>query len=169
MRRLISAALIALPLVGLGGLWYQTLQRAGEGIEWDVPVTGYDPRDLLKGHYVQYSYQWPESPDAAGLDDNFSATGLCLDGKAPTITHAARFREPANTKGCAGIARAIGYGARSGQATIAPRTGRLYVSQAEAQRLTSALPSPKQHATLRFRLRPDGIITPLRLSFAPKP
>jgi uncharacterized membrane-anchored protein len=28
----------------------------------DVAVTGYDPRDLLRGHYVRFTYVWPEDP-----------------------------------------------------------------------------------------------------------
>lgn len=50
-------ALTGLPLIGLGAIWRMTAYRAAQGEEWLVPVTGYDPRDLLKGHYVQFQYQ----------------------------------------------------------------------------------------------------------------
>jgi uncharacterized membrane-anchored protein len=25
---------------------------------WQVPITGYDPRDLLRGHYLNFRYDW---------------------------------------------------------------------------------------------------------------
>ena len=28
------------------------------GTLWRVPVTGYDPRDLLRGHYLTFRYDW---------------------------------------------------------------------------------------------------------------
>jgi len=165
MRRLISAALIALPLVGLGYLWYQTAQKTNQGTEWDVPVTGYDPRDLLKGHYVEYRYQWPRDPaqDTASAPD--PANILCIHGKAPTITSVGRYYGTEEPKAnCEALLHApsIFYGA-------APQTGRLYVSQAEATRLQAQFADSKQQPILRFRLRPDEVITPLRLSFVPKP
>jgi uncharacterized membrane-anchored protein len=62
MRALLRGLTILLPLVGLAYCWQTTRQSAAEGVEWDVAVTGYDPRDLLRGHYVRFTYVWPEDP-----------------------------------------------------------------------------------------------------------
>lgn len=35
--------------------------RALENTEYRVAITGYDPRDLLRGHYLIFRYQWPEN------------------------------------------------------------------------------------------------------------
>ena len=58
-RALLHVAALALPLLGLGGMWLQADRLSRQGTEWDVPIRGYDPRDLLQGHYVQFQYDWP--------------------------------------------------------------------------------------------------------------
>jgi hypothetical protein len=50
---------LAWPLLGLAALWGWTEVRSRQGTEWLVPVAGYDPRDLLRGHYVLFQYDWP--------------------------------------------------------------------------------------------------------------
>jgi len=161
-------ALTALPLLGLGAVWQTTATRTARGSEWLVPVTGYDPRDLLKGHYVQFQYQWPASDTSIQQSPLAPAKkvptqiNLCLIGAAPELTATRLLPEDqAATLDCGAVIRpAIGSGI--------PKIGRLYVSEIEATRLQIALSNPKQQATLRFRLSPNGAITPLGLSFAPK-
>ena len=92
-RRALALAAIAFPLAGLALLWGWSDWRSRQGTEWEVPVEGYDPRDLLRGHYVVYRYRWP------GLTTNVDNLGfayapsLCLEGSAPQIT---RVRPDAN-------------------------------------------------------------------------
>lgn len=169
MRPLLRSLAIALPLIGLGYSWQATRQAAAQGVEWDVPVSGYDPRDLLRGHYVQFQYSWPEDPLATMGDEHGKATKLCLEGEAPVIRRATAMGDQDDTRDCQGLAHAPGQGSGSGQPTIVPRIGRLFVPQTDASRLERALADPGQQAILRFRLRPDGSLVPLRLSFAPKP
>ena len=50
--------------------------------EWRLPIRGYDPRDILRGRYIQFRY------DFSGVEDELRNTGiLCLSGsrKNPTI------------------------------------------------------------------------------------
>ena len=61
MNPALRLALLALPLAGLGWVWYDTATRNAQGIEWDVPVTGYDPRDLLKPYAAEQMELWPVS------------------------------------------------------------------------------------------------------------
>ena len=53
------AAILVVPLAGLAALWAQSETLSREGTDWEVPVQGYDPRDLLRGHYVEFQYDWP--------------------------------------------------------------------------------------------------------------
>jgi hypothetical protein len=39
-------AAILLPLAGLGGLWVMSDRTYQQGTEWEVPIDGFDPRDL---------------------------------------------------------------------------------------------------------------------------
>ena len=38
--------------------------------EYRLKITGYDPRDLLKGHFLIFRYEWPE--DTVNLFDDHS-------------------------------------------------------------------------------------------------
>ena len=55
MNRLARIAAVLLPAFGLAALWVESHLTYNEGTEWDVPVMGYDPRDMLRGHYVEFT------------------------------------------------------------------------------------------------------------------
>lgn len=165
-RPLALAAALALPLVGLAATWGTTHRMAQQGEEWLVPIGGYDPRDLLRGHYVIYGYQWPaqegETAAAAQSAALSFAEELCLHGSAPVIDYVSR----GIGEDCANPVRSDGYGTAWGGGLD---RGRLYVPQDKASALQSDLNDPNKQAMLRFRLRPDGHITPLDISFEDKP
>lgn len=179
MRGLLRTLAIVLPLAGLAYTWHATRQSAAQGVEWDVAVTGYDPRDLLRGHYIRFAYIWPEdglTTATPGLvtEDARSATRLCIEGEAPAIRRTTRMTDQDQAADCQGIARTANSALHPGpmapgQTSTVPREGRLFVAQSEAAGLERALANPAQQAILRFRLKPDGEIIPLRLSFQPKP
>lgn len=154
-RALMSIAALVLPLAGLGGVWLTTDRASRQGTEWDVPIEGYDPRDLLQGHYVQFQYDWP------GLklsdDDRFrwEYQTLCLTGTAPRLDTVAT---KAASRPCPQMVRAE-----------ESREGRLYTSQPEAERLQKQLWDRTLQGVIRIRLRADGHVTPLRLTFRPRP
>lgn len=55
----------------------------GNGIVWQVDMTGYDPRDLLRGHYLNFRYDW----DMVDVDSSEhciagQACCLCLNERA---------------------------------------------------------------------------------------
>jgi hypothetical protein len=157
MRRLAPIAALALPLAGLALLWGWSDWRSRQGTTWEVPVEGYDPRDLLRGHYVMYRYRWPA---LEGDVDNLTfgyAPSLCLEGQAPQI---ARVRTD-QTGTCANRVRPE-------QGTGSLAGGRYYLPQTAAGGIERRLMDPDQQAILRFRLRNDGLIVPLDIRFRPK-
>ena len=158
-RRLLGALALVLPLAGLGATWGMTHVRAQQGTEWDVPIAGYDPRDLLRGHYVIYTYEWP---GLEGLEQWERYGDLCIHGTAPRID---RTTLGADAR-CANPVRGYDY---SDDVDGGLFTGRLYVSQAEGARLERQLMDPKLQGMVRLRLRDDGHITPLRITFRPRP
>jgi hypothetical protein len=155
----LRALALVLPLLGLTGTWAFTHVRAQQGTEWDAPIAGYDPRDLLRGHYVVYTYDWP---GLEGREEFEFARELCIHGTAPKIDRVTR----GAGSDCASPVRAYSYTDDWGGGVL---TGRLYVSQAEGARLQKQLTDPKLKGTVRFRLREDGHITPLAISFRPRP
>ena len=61
MKMKILAVCFALPFVCLV-LWTLHLSwQRSHGTEVKVAVTGYDPRDLLSGHYIQYQIDWEKT------------------------------------------------------------------------------------------------------------
>ena len=89
-----AARLLAaiLPLAGLAALWVQSDSHYRTGTEWEVPIAGFDPRDFLRGHYVEFTYDWPGLAES----DIIPAT-LCLEGDAPVIGRPiTRAASPAN-------------------------------------------------------------------------
>jgi hypothetical protein len=151
---------LLLPLGGLAAGWAQTHHAAQQGTEWKVPIAGYDPRDLLRGHYVIYTYDWPGLADAPG--DLAYQPALCLEGTAPVIT---RVYVPQGRLCPNRVEARGGLGDPEGGLV----SGRLYVSQTEGARLERQLRDPALQGFIRIRVRKDGHLTPLRLTFRPRP
>ncbi|MCX9147510.1 GDYXXLXY domain-containing protein [Erythrobacter sp. WG] len=146
MNRAARLAAALLPLGGLAVLWGMSAATFARGTEWEVPIAGYDPRDFLRGHYVEFTYDWP------GLaSEGFPGPqALCLEGAAPrldrvrTLVEGARCAHPlrADPNGIYGI---------SGLAQ-----GRLYVGQARAGQLDAELRDRDRRGVVTIRQREDG-------------
>ncbi|RXZ64314.1 GDYXXLXY domain-containing protein [Pelagerythrobacter rhizovicinus] len=159
-RRLALTLALALPLAGLATSWATTHRAAQQGTEWLVPIGGYDPRDLLRGHYVIYTYDWPGLE--GGSVDLAGEPVLCLEGQAPDL---ARVYLPEGEP-CEHPVRASG-GWNDPEGGLA--SGRLYVSQERAAELQRRLADSKLQGIVRIRVREDGHLTPLDITFHPRP
>jgi GDYXXLXY protein len=147
---------LALPVVLLAGQWVQARFDAAEGVIWRIPVTGYDPHDMLRGHYVMLSHKWP------GIADDAYPQGLCIKGRAPNIDSVAELRysddngEPL-TDACDAFVLSKGaYGMPDPL-----RVTRLYTDRENAQRIEKQLANGRE-GILVARIRPDGVIVPIR-------
>lgn len=58
-KRKIGIALLAIPFLGML-LMIATNMRNVSHQEYRIAIEGYDPRDLLKGHYLIFRYKWPD-------------------------------------------------------------------------------------------------------------
>ncbi len=78
-RTLATLRLIALvlPILALGGALWQHEAQLGAATLWRIPVGGYDPRDPLRGRFIQFAYQWDLRGDA-GPCERPGACQLCL-------------------------------------------------------------------------------------------
>ncbi len=77
MRNPWLAAALLLPLLVLGhGIWRQQ-SNLSAAREWQIPISGYDPRDPLRGQYIRFTYDWELRGDRAAC---LAETGcnLCL-------------------------------------------------------------------------------------------
>jgi hypothetical protein len=151
------AAAAALPLFGLGALWVQSDRTYNTGTEWEMPIAGYDPRDYLRGHYVEFTYDWP------GLDArrDMPVESLCLEGAAPALTRATVVSKG---KACAHPLRPAGDGVYGWDPL---NRGRLYIGQERAGALQRQLHNRDQRGIVTIRQREDGSFTPIAIRFRP--
>lgn len=153
--RLLAAAL---PLAGLAGLWAMSIHTYDQGTEWEVPIRGYDPRDILRGHYVEFSYDWP------GMEgDGFTGPAqLCIEGTAPRIDSVVVPAEGAAP--CAHPLKADETGVY-GMSALA--RGRFYLDQQRASQLDGQLRDREQRGIVTIRQRDDGSFTVVGIRFRP--
>ena len=151
-------AALALPVIGLGGLWAMSEFESRQGTFWDVPVVGYDPRDLLRGHYVEYRYDWP------GWEEGLSPARLCIEGKAPTVTRVKAVEIDAQWTECEHRAEAD-FDSIYGDNSLL--FGRIYVGQDRALEIEETVRDRDQRGIMRVRLAPDGRLVPVNISFRP--
>ena len=162
--RILWGAALLLPLIVLAFTWATTYRMARQGQDWLIPIKGYDPRDLLRGHYIQYRYDWPMTagPDDLSNFDPAYAGALCVEGIAP---HVARVRSLGANPRCAIVVRATLGNRREVRGLD---SGIFFTSEAGARALGSQLADPRQQALIRVRIRPDGVMRPVAISFRPR-
>lgn len=56
--RILLIAAVLLPIIVLGSVAFQKARISAEGIELRFPIDGYDPRDIIAGHYLVYSVDY---------------------------------------------------------------------------------------------------------------
>jgi hypothetical protein len=156
MNRLVRLAAVILPVIGLAGLWVTSHQTYQQGTEWEVPIEGYDPRDYLRGHYVEFTYDWPGIEPFRGTPPQV----LCLEGAAPNLA-----RVGVDVEGpCAHPVRTEITGVYGWEALT---RGRLYLGQDRAERLQRELQDQGQRGIVTIRQREDGSFTPISIRFRP--
>ncbi|MGB3470161.1 MAG: GDYXXLXY domain-containing protein [Erythrobacter sp.] len=159
-------AIMLVPLVGLGALWGWSDHLSRQGTDWEVEIEGYDPRDLLRGHYVEFSYDWPasEADRTAVRPFDPNPQFLCFYGAAPKLDRVRKTDDPAEQSQCEHPARADLSGVY-GSSSLA--RGRLYVGQDRAKEIERELRNRDQRGIVTVRLREDGVMTPQSIRFRP--
>lgn len=84
MKRWLFLAALLLPLVGLGsGIW-RNQAALGAAEEWRIPITGADPRDLLRGRFISFAYAWDVKGFAAECERP-EGCQLCLERAGESV------------------------------------------------------------------------------------
>lgn len=136
MKRPLFALALALPVVVLGlmiGLHQQALSTA---TDWRIPISGYDPRDPLRGHYLRFAYDWQVQGDAALCT---SSTGciLCLHQSDDNVI--AQISSPETQCLNPVDLKASSIRFSTGPGSPARFSSRIFVSEASAPALEQAL------------------------------
>ncbi len=88
----LTAIAVLIPLLGLLALIGRAEYAVRHGPTWVIAIEGYDPRDLLHGHYLRYRYAFSfQGEDTCGTPSSLDpACCLCLtrtsaDGRNPAV------------------------------------------------------------------------------------
>jgi uncharacterized membrane-anchored protein len=79
-KRALILALI-FPILVLAGLSVYRGYVRSTGVEVILPISGYDPRDLLSGHYLIYRIEYGVEGICSGLTGQGTTGYVCLDPK----------------------------------------------------------------------------------------
>ena len=73
---------LLLPFIGMGAwaMYYATFVRHSDLVT--LPIAGYDPRNILSGHYIDFRIDWANA-DCMQLDWD----GVCPKGDFANISH----------------------------------------------------------------------------------
>ncbi len=79
MDKKFLALLFFIPFAALAvwAMWLYVQQATGQEIR--VAVTGYDPRDLLSGHYIQYTIDWEKTDCTQFADGKCPKEEFCKE------------------------------------------------------------------------------------------
>lgn len=155
MRRLVTVIALALPVVGLGGAIIAAEQAVRGASGWRIPITGYDPRDPLRGRYIRFQYAWRLAGPGRACSDR--TCRLCLEGGGRVV----RFQTPGVACPAPIDPQASGltvFVASNGEINA---SARLWVSEASAPRLEAQLRAQPMVAVAR--LTRGGRLRPVRL------
>lgn len=82
-KKLLGFLVLALPFAAMLLMIGMNAQNMSHK-EYRVKIEGYDPRDLLRGHYLIFRYVWPEraQESAQACWDNGNSCCACFNGEA---------------------------------------------------------------------------------------
>lgn len=155
-KKIIQITVLIFPIIAMLALIGVHTNNQTKGDLWIVPVTGYDPRDLLRGHYLTFRFDWNwEDEEAKCQNDNCA---VCL---AEDSNDQGRYENPKVRLNFANVARKEcasyikGYGGRTTSFNIGTRKSsnnlrRYYIPEEHARHLDYAL--RRQGATHKFSL-----------------
>jgi uncharacterized membrane-anchored protein len=143
--RFLVAAL--LPVLGLILMVARAEWTVRSGTLWQIPIVGYDPRDLLSGHYLVFRYDFENLRPASCLPGRTFSCCVCLrQGSLGRISP-----ESTWTEDCADVK---GTCESWINAEALDSLHRYYVPEAEAMRLQDAVRAKR--AAIGLVVRRDG-------------
>ncbi|HAU29310.1 MAG TPA: hypothetical protein DCW68_04265 [Rhodospirillaceae bacterium] len=140
-HKILTPVFILVPLVALLAMLGQLEASRKAGMPWRVEIEGYDPRDMLRGHYLTFQYQWAWE----GEEPSSFPQKLCLNA-GYTSPKTPRVSPYTSGKSCASIL--------SGQELV---HSKVYIPEAQAKDLERKLREGVPMA-VDIRARTDGSI-----------
>lgn len=131
-----------------------------------VPIAGYDPRDMLRGHYLIFRFEWPWAdnniPDENACADNPQNCCVCLSGDASAPAAHLQVCPPSPDSTCPAPIR----GRLRGEGDFDIGINRYYIPETRARELEKLLRDGQMDFKLGLATRPGtkAIIEKLYIS-----
>jgi hypothetical protein len=163
-RQKVAAFLLILPLLALGAIVAKNQLDIASSRSWRVKIVGYDPRDLLYGHYLNFRFDW-ELPAERGQCVAEGDCCLCLDPQAGTQRPRASLQACDVAQTCAthlllparSACKGAAPGCRSGADAFDPEGGRrYYIPESAATRLNALLLARRHDLSVDLHIAASG-------------
>jgi uncharacterized membrane-anchored protein len=146
-RKWLAVALV-LPLIAIALGIVRAERHLAGGTRWVFEITGYDPRDLLRGHYIQYRLALHETEGAVACDDSHKAEPCCLCLTRTAANHPPQVQRTT----CEQAQQCDG----SLQTRYLSELTRYYIAEERAQELTDRVQDSATRGTARLSVILDG-------------
>jgi len=161
---------LAFPIACLAALTAYKQVRVMAGTSVEIPVAGFDPRDLLSGHYLTFRLDLGEGGSAAcssGSGEPAREALVCVEAERGRMTSARRLEPyelspPAPTPGCAVVLRG-----RCEQGRFVAGVERFYVPEEHAAALDRAVRSRRGAVVVSVDRRGTAVVKDLRIDGKP--
>ncbi len=161
---------VVIPVLGVVALIARAEVKTRMGETFRVGITGYDPRDLLHGHYLQYRYDWDwqgehgcgggEGIETAAFDRSLADAECCVcltrRGSPPAIPSARRVA-------CQAVEECDAW--LSGAEVAPPR--RFFIPEEKASQLEAAFQKHRAQVDLTVRASGQASVGELYLENRP--
>lgn len=166
MNRWSFLFVLFLPFIVLGASLIRNEAALSGSETFRIPVTGFDPRDVLRGQYVRVAYDVAVTGDMAACEA--PRCRLCLDGPPPDgrrariiPEHESCAYEVAFEPGELSLSRQTASGDSGGDGPIFSRRARLFVDERIAASLDRQL--REEPMVMVTQLTRTGRLVPVRL------
>ena len=158
---------VVFPIIALIGSGLIAWRQANTATIWQLPIQGYDPRDILRGNFIVFQYLWPANATGSFKSTAYEDWRICLNGdsNSPTI----RFFDVYDMSviDCLSIGRQIDshQGMTFNKSELPPRgvpraTGILYIPEDHGALLNRLLADTSHDRKVRLRVAQNGVVTP---------
>ena len=154
-RLKLAALVLLLPLLVLGGIVVRNQRDIASAKTWRVKITGYDPRDLLYGHHLNFRFDW-----GASLTRDACAAGqsccLCLDAQNGSSTPLANLKSCEAATQCANSVP-VPHATQNNPDAFNPEgTQRYFVPESAATQLNALLANRQHVLQVDVKIGPSG-------------
>ncbi len=161
LKQALLAVSLILPLAGLGGVLAQADHAHKTRETYTLKISAYDPRDILRGQYLQFKYDWPAGTPETIAFEKDRETVLCLENAPEGVrTHVSTDR--ANDVACENFVTVYGKPMVYTPSAKFERTGRYYLPEDKAAQVNRLLQDKANVFTVTVFAR-DGELVPTQL------